>query len=91
MDAIKVHDLFDLTHTRAADMLGGCEYPWEALKKIKETVLAIGAALIGFLLQGMFDNCFYNYRVFMMFWTMLALGVAACHIAKNRSEAEQNQ
>ena len=45
MDAIKVHDLFDLTHTRAADMLGGCEYPWEALKKIKETVLAIGAAL----------------------------------------------
>lgn len=45
MDAIKVHDLFDLTHTRAADMLSGCEYPWEALKKIKETVLAIGAAL----------------------------------------------
>ncbi|MBR5560867.1 MAG: UDP-N-acetylglucosamine pyrophosphorylase [Clostridia bacterium] len=45
MDAIKVHDLFDLTHTRAADMLGGCEYPWEALGKIKETVLTIGAAL----------------------------------------------
>ena len=45
MDAIKVHDLFDLTHTRAADMLSGCEYPWEALGKIKETVLTIGAAL----------------------------------------------
>lgn len=45
MDAIKVKDLFDLTHTRAADMLGACEYPWEALGKIKETVLAIGSML----------------------------------------------
>lgn len=45
MDAIKVKDLFDLTHTRAADMLGACEYPWEALGKIKETVLAIGSTL----------------------------------------------
>lgn len=45
MDAIKVKDLFDLTHTRAAEMLGACEYPWEALKKIKETVLEIGKTL----------------------------------------------
>ena len=45
MDAIKVKDLFDLEHTRAAEMLAACEYPWEALGKIKETVLAIGAAL----------------------------------------------
>ncbi len=45
MDAIKVTDLFDLSHTRASDMLAGCEYPWEALSKIGETVLAIGRAL----------------------------------------------
>ncbi len=45
MDAIKVVDLFDLTHTRAADMLAACEYPWEALDRIKETVRAIGASL----------------------------------------------
>lgn len=45
MDAIKVTDLLDLSHTRAADMLGACVYPWEALSKIKETVLAIGAQL----------------------------------------------
>ena len=45
MDAILVTDLFDLSHTRAADMLGACRYPWEALPRIKETVLAIGAAL----------------------------------------------
>jgi len=45
MDAIRVCDLFDLNHTRAAEMFEGCEYPWEALSKIKETVLAIGRSL----------------------------------------------
>ena len=45
MDAIKVCDLFDLTHARAAKMLAACEYPWEALSKIGETVLAIGQEL----------------------------------------------
>ena len=45
MDAIKVCDLFDLTHTRAAKTLAACEYPWEALSKIGETVLAIGQGL----------------------------------------------
>ena len=45
MDAIRVKDLYDLSHTRAADMLSACEYPWEALAKIKETVLSIGSTL----------------------------------------------
>lgn len=45
MDAIKTRDLFDLTHTRAAQMLEGCEYPWEALALIGKTVLAVGQAL----------------------------------------------
>ena len=47
MDKIKTSDLFDLTHTRAAQMLAKCEYPWEALEKIGETVLAIGKTLSG--------------------------------------------
>lgn len=45
MDAIRVKDLYDLSHTRAADMLASCDYPWEALSRIKETVLAIGGTL----------------------------------------------
>ena len=45
MDAIRVKDLFDLGHTRAAQMLAGCEYPWEALSQIKDTVLAVGRSL----------------------------------------------
>ena len=45
MDAIQVKDLYDLSHTRAADLLAACRYPWEALKSIHDAVLAIGAAL----------------------------------------------
>ena len=45
MDAIKVKDLFDLTHTRAADMLASCAYPWDALSQIEKTVLVIGQGL----------------------------------------------
>ena len=45
MDAIRTKDLFDLKHTRAAQMLESCEYPWEALDRIEETVRAIGASL----------------------------------------------
>ena len=45
MDAIKIHDLFDLTHTRAEKMLAACEYPWEALSQIGETVLETGRTL----------------------------------------------
>lgn len=45
MDKIRTIELFDLSRTRAAGMLAGCEYPWEALKKIGETVMRIGAEL----------------------------------------------
>lgn len=45
MDAIRTTDLFDVTHTRAAEMLAQCTYPWEALSLIGETVLAIGHTL----------------------------------------------
>lgn len=34
----------------------------------------------------MFDNCFYNYRVFLIFWIVLALGIAAVYIAKGEKE-----
>lgn len=45
MDRIRTEDLFDLTHTRAASLLASCEYPWEALAGIGETVLAVGGSL----------------------------------------------
>ncbi len=51
-------------------------------KTLKTVLVAIGAAVFAFLVQGMFDNCFYNYRVFMLFWFVLGLGIAAVNIAK---------
>lgn len=38
-------DLYDLTHTIAADYLSKFTYPWEALKGIKDEILRLGAAL----------------------------------------------
>ena len=38
-------DLFDLSHTRARDLLAQTVYPWEALKGIKDLILALGPTL----------------------------------------------
>jgi len=55
-------------------------------KTMKTIMVAIAAGVFGFLIQGMFDNCFYNYRVTMVFWFVLGLGISAVNIAKE----EQN-
>ncbi len=61
--------------------------------KFSVAIVGIASAVVGFLLQGMFDNCFYNYRVFMIFWAVLAIGIASCRIARaeyNKTEVSQN-
>ena len=45
MANVKITDLYDLTHTLAADYLSGFTYPWEALAGIKDLILEIGAKL----------------------------------------------
>ena len=40
-----VSQLYDLEHTLAADYLRGFTYPWEALKGIKDMILALGETL----------------------------------------------
>ena len=42
---LKICDLYDLTHTAAADYLSGFEYPWQALKGIKDLILTLGPNL----------------------------------------------
>ncbi len=42
---LKTKDLFDLSHTRAKELLEKTEYPWEALKDIKELILTLGPQL----------------------------------------------
>ena len=40
-----VRELFDLTHTQAAEYLGAFEYPWEALQGLKGFVRELGKTL----------------------------------------------
>ena len=42
---LKTKDLYDLTHTRAAALLEQTTWPWEALKGIKDLILALGPTL----------------------------------------------
>ncbi len=42
---LKIVDLYDLSHTKAADYLKQFTYPWEALEGIKNLILEIGATL----------------------------------------------
>lgn len=40
-----VNELFDLNHTLAKDYLSGFNYPWEALRGIKDMIIALGETL----------------------------------------------
>ena len=42
---ITISDLYDLSHTLAADHLKGFEYPWQALEGIKELITELGKNL----------------------------------------------
>ena len=42
---VKTSQLFDLTHSTAGTYLAQYEYPWEALKGIKDLILSLGAKL----------------------------------------------
>ena len=42
---IKTADLYDMTHSLAGDYLAGFDYPWQALKGIKELIVTLGATL----------------------------------------------
>ena len=42
---LKTTDLYDLNHTIAADHLAQYEYPWQALKGIRDLILALGPKL----------------------------------------------
>ena len=45
MADIKIKDLYSLDQTQAKDLLSECEYPWEALPKIKDFILEFAKTL----------------------------------------------
>lgn len=50
------------------------------LKQKNIVIAGIIASISGFMLQSMFDYTWYNYRVFFIFWMVIALGIVATNI-----------
>ena len=48
--------------------------------------LGIFSGILAILIQGMTDYIWYNYRVFLLFWMIVGLGVAHVYAAKNTEE-----
>ena len=44
-ETVKVNELLDLSRTIAAELFDGFEYPWQALKGIKDLILELGPGL----------------------------------------------
>ena len=59
----------------------------------RDRVLMIGAisAMVGFLVQSIFDYTFYNYRVMLLFWAIVGFGVVISRYAslKDRKGARE--
>ena len=42
----------------------------------KPSVVALISGFVSFLIQGFFDNTFYNYRMYMLFFALLSLAAS---------------
>ena len=55
-------------------------------KNIRVTAIALATAMAGYLVQGMFDNVWYNYRIYMFFFIVIAIGGAIYDISKENAD-----
>lgn len=65
-----------------------------SLKKESEVaklVIAISAGLIGFLFQGLTDYVWYNYKILMLFWIVLAFGVSGVNLVPKKSAPKEGR
>ena len=49
-------------------------------------VVALGTGFLGFMFQGLTDYVWYNYRILMIFWIVIALGVSGVNILKTETK-----
>jgi len=52
----------------------------------KLLIVSIMAGVIGFLFQGIFDYVWYNYRVVLLFFMTLGIGMSACSLIERGEE-----
>ena len=68
------------------------QHCFTAIKKADEKyvrLLAAGGlcAVAGFLLNGLTDYVWYNYRVYLMFWLVISITVAVCRFGRRNDAA----
>lgn len=51
-------------------------------RQVALMVLAVGAGIAGFFVQGMFDYSFYNYRMVVVFWFFICLGTSLARVTR---------
>lgn len=69
-------------------MMTGYQFGGRKGGELSTMIVAISSGVCGFLLQGMFDNCFYNYRVLLVFWCVIAMSMACTYVAKSLFKEE---
>ncbi len=50
---------------------------------VAKLTVALGAGFVGFMVQGLTDYVWYNYKILMIFWIIIALGISGNLITKN--------
>ncbi len=55
-------------------------------KLLKALTIGLASGMLGYLIQGLFDNVWYNYRVFLLFFIILGITAVCTELAKNNSE-----
>ena len=53
---------------------------------IAKILVAMGAGFLGFMFQGLTDYVWYNYKILMIFWIIIAFGVSGAGILKEESK-----
>ena len=53
----------------------------------KSICIGIFSGILAFLIQGLTDYVWYNYRIFLLFWIVIGLGVAHVYTAKDAEES----
>lgn len=54
-------------------------------KFLKSIIIGLASGMLGYLVQGVFDNVWYNYRVFLLFFIILGITAVSIEVAKNSS------
>ena len=60
------------------------------IKFLSTFLLTLITTMIGLLIQGMFDNIWYNNSIFLLFFIILGLGIAITFILERKEIYEKN-